>query len=406
MKQLVLLLGFLLSLSSTSTKAQYVSLSETSEVSIITIGPGAQLYDKFGHSAFRIKDAASGMDIVYNYGVYDFETPNFYTKFAQGKLLYKLVVNPYEPFIESYIRQNRWINEQILDLSYSEKQAVFNFLQNNAKPENMFYKYDFFFDNCATKIRDVLVTVLGNDLVYKNKIAPEGKTFRELIQQNVYWNSWGSLGMDVAIGAVVDKKATAWEYQFLPDYVFEGAAQASFKNAPLVKETASLYQNIPQDTERNFLTSPLFVFGLLGVLLMWVTWRDFRKKVRSRYLDSLLFFVTGQIGVFLLLLWTATDHTATANNYNMLWAFPLSLFLAFAIGKQQPKRWVARYVFFLVLLFALLGIHWITGVQVFALGLLPLFIALIVRYLYVFYFLKKRNAASAVEPPITARDKR
>jgi hypothetical protein len=406
MKNSILLLTLFLCFFSVSVDAQYVSLSESSEVSILTIGPGAQLYDKFGHSAFRIQDSVQGIDVVYNYGVYDFETPNFYTKFAQGKLLYKLVVNSYAPFSESYIRQNRWIKEQILDLSDTEKQEIFNFLQNNAKPENMFYKYDFFYDNCATKIRDVLVTVLGDDLVYQNKIAPEGKTFRELIQQNVYSNSWGSLGMDVAIGAVVDKKATAWEYQFLPDYVFEGAAHATLNNAPLIKETVVLHNNIPKEEKRNFFSSPLYVFGLLSVLILWVTWKDFRTKDRSRYLDSILFFVTGLIGVFLLLLWTATDHTATANNYNMLWAFPLNLFLIWAIGKSKPKRWLARYVFFLILLFGLLGIHWITGVQVFAAGFIPLFIVLILRYLYVFYFLKKQNALSEVVQPITGHDKK
>ena len=408
MKQLILLLTLFLCLFSVSVEAQYVALSETSEVSILTIGPGAQLYDKFGHSAFRIQDEAQGIDVVYNYGVYDFETPNFYTKFARGKLLYKLVVNPYGPFVESYIRQNRWIKEQRLALSYTEKQEVFNFLQNNAKPENMFYKYDFFYDNCATKIRDVLVAVLGKELNYKSEIKPEGKTFRALIQQNVYWNSWGSLGMDVAIGAVVDKKASAWEYQFLPDYVFEGAAHATLNNAPLVKETVALYKNIPKEEKRNFFSSPLFVFGLLGALLLWITWKDFRKKARSRFLDSIIFFVTGLIGIFLLLLWTGTDHTATVNNYNMLWAFPLNLFLSWAISRPHPKRWLSRYVFFLILLFVLLGVHWISGVQVFALGLLPLFIALVVRYLYVFYYLKTVQIYAPVTAgePITGPDKK
>ena len=221
-------------------QAQYVPLSEAAKVSILTMGPGDNLYDKFGHSAFRIEDPTRGFDAVYNYGVYDFDTPNFYTKFAQGKLLYKLEGVNSQPFIDHYIAQNRWIKQQELDLSYSEKQELFTFLNNNLKPENKYYKYDFFYDNCATKIRDVLVNVLGDDIIYTADFTSEDKTFRELIQQNVHWNTWGSVGMDVAIGAVTDKKATTWQYQFLPDYVFLATATADLKQNLFTKQLRSL----------------------------------------------------------------------------------------------------------------------------------------------------------------------
>ena len=377
-------------------KAQYHTLSEQAEISIISIGPGDQLYDKFGHSAFRVKDEGTQIDSAYNYGSYDFKTPNFYTKFARGQLLYRLVANYYEPFLESYIAQNRWVKEQTLNLSYSEKQALFNFLENNRKPENQFYKYDFFFDNCATKIRDVLVEVLGDRLEYKDDHIIDEYTFRELIQQNVDANTWGSLGMDVAIGAVVDKKATAWEYQFLPQYVFEGAENAILKRrggitVPLVKKSESLYKDTPRTKKTSFFTSPLFVFGLIGVVIIFITFKDYRNKTRSRYLDAAIFFISGLIGVFLLLLWFGTDHSTTVNNYNLLWAFPLSLLFTFVIVKKQPKIWIRRYMIFLIIAFVLLCIHWLTGVQVFAIGLLPLFIALVIRYVYVVYFLKTNS---------------
>ena len=166
--------------------AQYISLSEKAEISILTIGPGDNLYDKFGHSAFRVYDPENDIDYAFNYGVYDFDTPNFYTKFAQGKLLYKLAVSESEPFLNSYKAQDRWVEEQVLNLSYSEKQGVFNFLQENAKPENKYYKYDFLYDNCATRIRDVLVSVLGDKLKSNARLAEDGYTFRELIQKNVH----------------------------------------------------------------------------------------------------------------------------------------------------------------------------------------------------------------------------
>ena len=136
---IVLLLLFF----SVSANAQFAQLSEASEISIITIGPGAELYDKFGHSAFRIQDSINGMDVVFNYGEYDFNTPNFYLKFAQGKLLYQLGVDYYKNFYPRYVAQNRWMKEQVLNLTHSEKQELSDFLWNNARPENKKYKYAF-----------------------------------------------------------------------------------------------------------------------------------------------------------------------------------------------------------------------------------------------------------------------
>jgi hypothetical protein len=367
-------------------------LGDDSEVSILTMGPGLQLYDSFGHSAFRVKDESNGIDLVYNYGVYDFNTPNFYLKFARGKLLYKLALSPFEPFQNYYIRQDRWIKEQVLNLNQSEKQAMFDFLQNNAKPENCEYLYDFFYDNCATKIRDVMVSVLGDDLVYYEDHITEDLTFRELIQMNVHWNSWGSLGMDTAIGAVVDKNAAKWDYQLLPEYVLKGSANAKINrgstSVDLVRVTHSLYTSDPVKKSTPFFISPLFVFGVIGLIILYITYNDWKKKRRSRYLDSILFMITGFIGLFILLLWFATDHSSTLNNYNILWAFPLSLLFSVAISRKNPKKWVSKYVLFLIIMLILLVLHWITGVQSYAKGLIPVFLALGIRYIFVYLFLK------------------
>lgn len=368
--------------------AQVASLSETAQISIITIGPGENLYDKFGHSALRIYDPQKDIDWAYNYGTYDFNTPNFYTKFARGKLLYKMTVWKFQPFLNNYKEENRWVKEQVLDLSFSEKNALFSFLQNNAKPENSSYIYDFLYDNCATKIRDVLVEVLGEKIVYNADFVKEPYTFRALIQKNVPANSWGSLGMDVAIGAVVDKNATAWEYQFLPEYVFEAATTATLSAKPLVKETQTLYNATPQKESTLFFSTPLFFFSIIALIICWITYQDKKNKTRSRALDVVLFFTTGLTGVLLALLWFATDHSTTVQNYNVLWAFPLSLLLVGLIGRTNPPKWIKQYVFFLLMCLALLVLHSITGVQQYAIGFIPLFIALGIRYTYVFYYLK------------------
>lgn len=395
---LLILSFFLLNFSS---EAQQLSLSEGAEISILTIGPGSSLNDAFGHNAFRVQDPATGTDIIYDYGRYDFETPNFYLKFAQGKLLYEMGSNNFLPFLNHYKNQNRWVKEQVLDLRPEEKTELFKFLRNNVRPENKKYKYDFFYDNCATRIRDVLTASLNEKVNYTSDFVSETKTFRELIQQNVYANSWGSLGMDAAIGSVTDVEATPWQYQFLPQYVFKAAATATLERngttVPLVKESKVLYQHTSVQAHPSFFMSPLFVFGLIGILIIWITYRDKKTQSRSRFLDSVIFFVTGLIGVFLLLLWFATDHSATQNNYNVLWAFPFSLLFFVAIGRKQPKNWLHRYVIFLLLLLLLMVLHTITGVQKFAIGFIPLFVALGVRYIYLVSYLKKNKRTPSIK---------
>ena len=135
--------------------------------------------------------------------------------------------------------------------------------------------------------------------------------------------------------------------------------------------------------------SPFFIFLILGLGILYITYKDYKKQQRSRWLDGTIFLVTGIVGMLLLPLWIGTDHTATANNYNLLWGFPLNVFFFVAIWKKTPKKWLRRYVFLLLLMLALLSIHWITGVQIFAIALLPLLIAFFIRYVYVFSYLKK-----------------
>ena len=388
----LLTLIFLLSYFTALT--QINTLAKDAEISIITIGPGKQLYDSFGHNAIRVSDPSNGKDLAFNYGTFDFNTPNFYIKFGQGKLPYALSVSTYDGFLRNYIADKRWIKQQKLDLTYGEKIAIFEFLLNNAQPSNREYQYDFFFDNCATRIRDVLAVNLGSKLSYQDKqYAPFLYSFRELIQQRLHWNSWGSLGIDIALGAVIDRTANPWEHQFLPDYVFESLKSATItrnnKTSALIKKETTINNPGPRARNTAFLLSPFFVFLVIALGIVYRTLRDSKQQKRSRWLDTVLFFVTGIVGVLLLVLWLATDHTATINNYNILWAFPVNLIFCTLLSKKTPKKWLSRYLSFLIILLILLVVHWCTGVQVFAGALLPLLIALSIRYVYVIRYLKK-----------------
>ena len=163
-----------------TVKAQKITLSESAAISVLTMGPGTNLNDSFGHSAFRISDTNQNIDVVYNYGVYNFDTPNFYLKFVKGQLMYQLDRTDFSLFYQHYSDQDRWIKEQVLNLTIKEKQEVFDFLQKNYLPENRKYIYDFFFENCATRIRDVLAGVLKNKLVFDKNFVTNSSYFQTI----------------------------------------------------------------------------------------------------------------------------------------------------------------------------------------------------------------------------------
>ncbi|GAA3621440.1 lipoprotein N-acyltransferase Lnb domain-containing protein [Flavivirga jejuensis] len=367
-----------------ATIGQQKNLSAQTEISVLTIAPGSSLNDAFGHNAFRVKDPLNNLDKTFDYGRFDFEAPNFYLNFSRGKLNYSLGTSNYYDFLSFYIRQNRTVKEQVLNLSQEEKQKLYAFLVNNYKPENRNYLYDFFFDNCATKIKDVANISLSNTIVFNPPMEYKEASFRTLIQNNLNRNSWGSLGIDIALGSVIDKKATAEEHMFLPENIFKFFENASINNndIPLVKDSRILYSKKETPKPNTFFTSPLFILSIIGGVILFITYQDFKKKKQSVWLDTALFSITGIIGILLLLLWFATDHKGTHQNYNLLWACVLNIFIIRQLFKKKVSTWFIKYLKFLIILLCLLTLHWIIGIQVFAIGLVPLLLALFIRYLY------------------------
>ncbi|MCF1191210.1 DUF4105 domain-containing protein [Mangrovimonas sp. AS39] len=363
-------------------------LSPEAEISVLTVGPGNNLNDAFGHNAFRVKDPSQGLDVTFDYGRYDFNAPNFYLKFAQGKLDYAIGKTNYSDFLGFYIWQKRTVREQVLNLKPIQKEALYKFLEHNYQPENRNYKYDFFYDNCATKIKDVLVKAQPEKIKFEKPTNYEPQTFRTLIQRELHWNTWGSLGIDIALGSVIDQMATPEEQMFLPKYIHAYFEKAQIGNQPLVKEEKTVYQAPDKVLRTSFWVSPMFIFSIIALFILFQTYKNYTNQSRSRYLDTFIFVLTGFIGLVLLLLWLATDHSATAANYNLLWAFPLNLLIWPQLLSKQPKPWLNRYLKFLIIMLCLMGLHWIIGVQRFALSLIPLVFALAIRYVYLIKSMK------------------
>ena len=371
--------------------SQNFQLTPEAQISVLTVGPGESLNDAFGHNAFRIQDISQGIDLVYGFGAYDFDAPNFYLKFTQGKLNYLISRHNYADFYRYYKTYDRSIEEQVLNFSIEEKQKLFDLLETNYKPENREYLYDFFYDNCATRIRDVAQAATGNKISYTLPKNFKPKTFRGLIHEHVGLNTWGSFGIDIALGSVIDKKATAYEHMFLPKYIklfFGGAKKNSSEN--LVARSSTIYEKKVTVSNSNFFFSPLVVVGLLSFIILFITYKDYKNKIRNPWLDLILFGITGMVGIVLLLLWFATDHSATAQNYNVLWAVPLNILGCLQLFKNEIKNWFRSYLKFLVILLCLLTLHWIIGVQTFAIALIPLLVALLVRYLYLIRFFNQK----------------
>jgi hypothetical protein len=373
-------------------KTQAKQLSKSATISVLTVDSGTELYDAFGHSAFRIKDPETGLDDVYGYGAYDFNAPNFYLKFTQGKLNYLLSKTDFARFYRTYEYYKRSIHEQVLNFSPEERQKLYSSLVTNYKPEHRGYLYDFFFDNCATKIKDVTRKASNSEIAFTPPDNYKPVSFRTLIQDNLNKNSWGSFGIDLALGAVIDRIATPEEHMFLPKNIntFFGNAKFANTNSPLVQQSKVIFNAQPAKKQTNFFTSPLFVLSLLACIIIYVTYRDYKRYKATKILDVLIFGSTAVIGIVLLLLWFATDHGATKNNYNLLWANALNIVMLIPVIKAYTKPWMVSYIKFCVILLCLLIFHWITGVQVFAITLLPLVIALLIRYIFL---AKHYNAA-------------
>lgn len=389
MKTLSFLILFLASLFA-QAQNRIPKLSPNAEISVLTIGQGPELYDSFGHTAVRVRDANRGIDYVFNYGLFDFDTPNFYTKFARGKLLYRLGIKPFDKFLADYIAQQRIISSQKLIQTADERQALFDFLLDNAQEENSRYLYDFLYDNCATRPANAINSIYSNDIFIDFKPVSEGLSHRDLIQKNVPWNTWGSFGMDIAIGSVTDRPVSYKEYLFLPEYTAEALQIAEGANGRIAAPAQILYApESPNSYTENFISSPLVIFSLIALFILYFTYQDYKNDRGVRLLDKTLLMITGTIGVLLALLWFATEHSTTKWNYNLLWAFPFHAIAAFALRKQANKRWLYPYLKLSLILLVLLAFHWIIGIQAYPPALLPLLIGIAVRYVYLLAQVKK-----------------
>jgi hypothetical protein len=364
------------------------------EVSLLTADPGTELYSSFGHSAIRMREIGpDGRDLVFNFGTFDFDTPNFYGKFATGKLNYMLSIATYDRFIIEYDYYKRGLREQVLDLNQDQKDFLLQHLDAQYDPARRFYKYDFFYNNCATKIRDAFDIAMGEQLVWSDSVAEE-KTFRNLIDEFVLPLPWADFGIDLALGAVIDRPATELEKQFLPTYMEQAFANATIVengvSRPLVKQSRVLLE-YPKENAQQSLLNPSVVFWLLTLVFAALTLYGFKKGKLMKGLDVALFGTVGTLGVVVTFLWFFTDHSATAWNWNILWAFPGHLVLVWGLVARPNANWISSYLLFVLGATVVVLLLWIFGLQSFSPALVPILLLLLLRANFLFYNRKKED---------------
>ncbi|HRO43441.1 MAG TPA: DUF4105 domain-containing protein [Flavipsychrobacter sp.] len=304
-------------------------------ISLITCGAGLQPWETFGHTAIRITDSIKGTDNVYNYGTFNGYDEEFLIKFTRGKLLYYLSSYPYRQFLLEYSEAGRSVAEQELRLPGAAKQALYEYLDWNALEENRYYKYDFFYDNCATRIRDVFSRALGKQFQVGD-VLPEERTlsFREIINQYFYRVHWQRFGVNILLGSKIDKIMTDAEIMFLPDYLQEGILKSSYKGQKVSSDPVTILPGF--EAPKAGLNGPFFL--MLFIALLTIGGLCFKKfsKVGS-VMSFLVLLLTGLIGCFIIVMWLGTDHQACQNNFNLLWALPTNVIIAFSSKKNKDK---------------------------------------------------------------------
>lgn len=371
-----LLPGLILLSSATALQAERW---ENSRMTILTCAPGEELYSLFGHTAIRVQDEASGSDYVFNYGTFDFSTPNFYLKFMRGELDYMLSITTFERFLREYRMEGRSVWEQELLLSSAGKAALMEALLLNHQPENRYYPYHFFYDNCATRVRDIIAVQYPGGLVFPDTQNVEQSTFRTAIADYLQYRPWTKLGLDLILGQPTDKAVDALSIQFLPDHLmlqFAGAHDASGQAAVGEAQELLVFETSP----KKVFWAPLLVFSILALFGLRISRWRVKRKLSLHWLNVVTFVPPVLLGFLIIFLWFFTSHSVTGPNWHLLWAHPLYLLLLFPSRTSALFQRRLRWLLLLPLIFLLVLFPFLP--QDMPLALWPLWLLMAVRLIW------------------------
>ncbi|MDY1548125.1 lipoprotein N-acyltransferase Lnb domain-containing protein [Luteibacter sahnii] len=313
------------------------------EVSLMTYGPGDIYWERFGHDAIEVRDTVSGESIAFNYGVFDFDQANFILNFARGIMAYRMDAEPTASDVAFYASEGRYVQRQRLALDDAQKDRLRRFLLWNVQPANAGYRYDYYVDNCTTRVRDALDDALDGALSRQLRARPGGMTYREQTARLMSNQPWLMLGMDLGLGPFADQPMNAWKEAFLP-MVLENEIRQVRIGAPgseraLVADDTTV---VPARLVPPPATPPELRWLLLGVGVLWATPMALPAVTRRRGARTLAAIVStvfllfaGLAGIVMLGLWTLTLHRSAWGNFNLLAYQPLALLLVPAVWRLR-----------------------------------------------------------------------
>ena len=361
------------------------SLSETAYASLLTCGAGDEFYSTFGHTGIRICDTSQSIDVVYNYGMFSFNEPHFYWRFAKGPLHYWMGRTSYQGFMLEYALNGRAVWEQKLNISNQELNNLFLSLEWNNLPDNRYYDYDFFMDNCATRARDMINGCLTHRTAIVEDRNEENPSFRDLVYKSTEESLlWWRFGIDILLGMRCDKPASNVEQMFSPLEMMTqfDTVKLSDSHEPLVKEKTQLLEETREPLAKSI--SPTLIFWLVFSLVMLLTLIAWIKGWKLVWLDVILFGVVGLISLLIIFLWIFSTHYCTKANLNILWCSPF--FLYFAIMHRKSNIVVLLFQI-LALLTVLIGFWWLP--QTFNAAIFPIALTLLIRLIDKFKIIKR-----------------
>lgn len=338
MQNFKVLAALLITLISVSFKTfAQTPLSNQAGISLLTCGPGDELYSVFGHTAIRVYDPATNFDVVYNFGTFDFDTPNFYGKFVKGDLQYFVSASSYEDFVYTYEYYNRDVFEQHLNLTAQQKQNIATELNTRLTSDKKFYTYKFIHHNCTTIVADIINQYIPNKISLKN--ADNGMTYREIIHSRLPKHFFEDLGISLIFGAPTDVTS---EKLFLPNELMQGVSNTVTANGPLAKNTITAYKATPEEKTLSF--NSWWVLTAVCVVLLTLSGNIVFQR---SYLA-----ITGLLGVFFCCVGSYSLHSEIMYNYNALLLNPLFLVLLYFILSRKEKA--ATIMLYICLAFLLI----------------------------------------------------
>ena len=333
---LYIVLTFILSVVNATAGVQSMTNPDRIQISLLTCSPGKEVWAQYGHTAIRYYDKESGEDLAINYGIFSLDQTYFIPRFVLGMTDYRMGVQPMDMFLAQYSYEGRGVVEQVLNLSAEDKEVIYKALQENMKPENVVYRYNYFFDNCTTRARDMLVNHLHGKVVYPP--AEEDATFRSMIHK---WNNkyeWSQFGEDLLLGVNADRKTTKSEQQFLPENLRSDFDKARYNGKPLVKETNVLLDAETEVAEPVFPLSPLsvaLIFAVISLVMMLFSYR--RQQVYWAW-DLALMLTSGLMGIIFFVM-IFSQHPCVSLNFILFFFNPLPLCFLYSTVKKKKVTW-------------------------------------------------------------------